>query len=160
LTDAPSEAETRPRAIKEKTTMQVEIAVLSDAANISREGKLNICGVFQNIYGQSTPIGWPLMALVLQVRLSPEETGRKHTLVIRLKGPDGKVLQQFPEAHFEAMPDPLGRRVTVPMTVNFAGLMVPSFGTYAFEISIGGTSLTSVELEVSQLSSQQPAQAA
>lgn len=135
--------------------MQVEIAVLADAANISREGKLNICGVFQHIFGQSVPIGWPIMSLVLQLQLAPEEAGRPHSLTIRLSGPDGKILQQFPEAQFEAPADPGARKVTVPLTINFAGLVFPAFGIYGFELVVDGKSLTTVELEVGQVPMQQ-----
>ena len=141
--------------------MQVEIAVLADAANISREGKLNICGIFQHVFGQSLPIGWPMMTLVLQLRLAPEEAGQRHTLSIRLNAPQGNVLQQFPDAQFEAPADPGARKVIIPLTVNFAGLAFPAFGQYGFEILVNGVSLTTVELEVGQIPPQQrPAQAA
>lgn len=141
--------------------MQVEIAVLADAANISREGKLNICGVFQNIFGQSVPIGWPIMTLVLQIRLEPGEAGRPHGLTIRLNGPDGKLLQQFPDAQFEAPADPGARKVTVPLTINFAGMVFPAFGVYGFELVVDGKTLSTVELEVGQIPLQQrPGQAA
>ena len=140
--------------------MRAEIAVLADAANISREGKLNICGVFQNIFGQTLPIGWPVMCLVLQLRLESEETGKRHTLGIRLKAPQGNVLQQFPDAQFDSVLDPTARKVTIPLTVNFAGLVFPAFGLYGFEVLVDGVSLTTVELEVGQLPTQRPAQAA
>jgi hypothetical protein len=140
--------------------MQVEIAVLADAANISREGKLNICGVFQHIYGQAVPIGWPMMSLVLQLRLLPEETGKRHTLIIRLNGPDGKLVQQFPDAQFEAPADPGSRKVTVPLTANFAGLVFPGFGLYGFELVVDGKSLSTIELEVGQIPMQRPGHAA
>lgn len=140
--------------------MQVEIGVLADAANISREGKLNICGVFQHIFGQNVPISWPMMSMVLQLRLAPEETGRRHTLSLRLNGPDGKVVQQFPDAQFEAPAELNAKKVTVPLTINFSGLVFPSFGAYAFELLVNGTTLTHVELEVGQIPTQRPAQAA
>ncbi len=135
--------------------MQAEIAVLADAANVSREGKLNICGVFQNIFGQSVPIGWPVMTLVLQLRLTPEEAGRPHGLAIRLNGPDGQAVQQFPDAQFQAPAEPGARKVTVPLTINFAGLVFPAFGLYGFELRVDGQPLSTVELEVGQMPLQQ-----
>ena len=136
--------------------MHAEIAVLADAANISREGKLNICGIFQNIFGQNLPVGWPMMSLVLQLRLTPEETGKRHTLGIRLNAPQGNTIHQFPDAQFEAPTEPGARKVMVPLTINFAGLIFPSFGLYGFEILVDNVRLTTVEVEVGQMPLPQP----
>lgn len=140
--------------------MKVEIAVLADAANVSRESKLNICGIFQNIFGQSPPIAWPMMTLVLQLRLDAAETGRRHALSLRLKAPDGSLVQQFPDAQFESTAELTAPKVTLPLTINFSGLVFPAFGTYTFEVQVNGATLTNVELEVGQIPTQRAAQAA
>lgn len=140
--------------------MKVEIAVLADAANVSRESKLNICGIFQNIFGQAAPISWPMMTLVLQLRLDASETGRRHALGLKLHGPDGKVVQQFPDAQFESTAELTAPKVTLPLTINFSGLAFPTFGTYSFEVQVNGEVLTNVELEVGRIPTQRAAQAA
>lgn len=65
--------------------MNVAFALLADAANQSREGKLNILGAFGEIYATNFPARHPEMHLVLRLDASPAEAGlRKKIRIIFL----------------------------------------------------------------------------
>lgn len=69
--------------------MDVKLAVLADAANVSREGKLNILGVFNVIYAASFPALHPPMYLVLNFEANNVEAGKTKTIEIVFQDEDG-----------------------------------------------------------------------
>jgi Family of unknown function (DUF6941) len=75
--------------------MDITLTVLADGANISREGKLNILGIFNTVHVQSFPGG--LAQCFLVVRLAPdvEEKGTRQRIVFRLTDPDGKWVNEL-----------------------------------------------------------------
>lgn len=70
--------------------MEISLAVLADCANVTREGKLNILGIFNTVYVQSFP--GELAQCFLVVRFAPdvEEKGTRQRIIFRLTDPDGK----------------------------------------------------------------------
>ena len=70
--------------------MEVSLAVLADYANISREGKLNILGVFNTVHVQAFPGGLPQCFLVVRFAADVEEKGTRQRIGFRLTDPDGK----------------------------------------------------------------------
>ena len=46
--------------------MHVKVALLADYSNVSREGKLNILGIFDTIYAPTFPTTHPHMQLVIR----------------------------------------------------------------------------------------------
>jgi hypothetical protein len=54
--------------------MHVNLAVLCDAANVSREGKLNILGEFDSIHASSFPLTYPTMVLVVRMEAHPRRS--------------------------------------------------------------------------------------
>ncbi len=62
--------------------MNVAFALLADAANVSREGKLNILGAFDRIYGSKFPLTWPRMMLVMRFVVSAAEYGTEKSIEI------------------------------------------------------------------------------
>src|SRR3990170_3643486 len=72
--------------------MEVAFALLADAANVSREGKLNILGSFDRIFGSKFPLTWPRMVLVTRFLASPAEYGTEKALEIVTVNADGQRL--------------------------------------------------------------------
>lgn len=70
--------------------MDISLAVLADCANISREGKLNILGIFNTVHVQSFPGGLAQCFLVVRFAADVEEKGTRQRIVFRLTDPDGK----------------------------------------------------------------------
>lgn len=55
--------------------MIVPFAVLADYANVIADGKLNILGIFDTIYGASLPVEVPNMRLAMQLQTEPRDRG-------------------------------------------------------------------------------------
>ena len=128
--------------------MEVAFALLADAANVSREGKLNVLGAFDRIYGSKFPLTWPRMVLVTRFVASAAEYGQEKSLEIVTLDADGKRLggatgkMRVPEGQ-------AGRQLKInhvlPMTVTF-----PGPGQYSIEVLVNGEPKAAVPLEVVQ----------
>ena len=92
--------------------MEVGLAVLADAANVSREGKLNILGEFNTIFAGRFPVTWPKMNLVLKLEATVGE-GSRHRLGIRVINQDGKLVAPPVDGEIELGP-PLQTRPAPP----------------------------------------------
>src|SRR3989304_4884763 len=89
--------------------MEVAFALLADAANVSREGKLNVLGAFDRIYGSKFPLTWPRMVLVTRFIASAAEFGAEKSLEIVTLDADGKRLGGA-TGKMRVPPGPPGRR--------------------------------------------------
>jgi hypothetical protein len=72
--------------------VEVSLAVLADYANVSREGKLNIMGIFDRIFARQLPGQFPPMQVVIRLEAHFAEMGREHTIQIQLRDPDGDTI--------------------------------------------------------------------
>ncbi len=128
--------------------MRARIAVLADAANVSREGKLNILGQFEVIYAASTPVTWPAMHLVLKLEATAGE-GPKHKVGIRVVDEDGNVIGPMIDAESNfGPPFRPGHPLRANLILGIAGASFPKHGTYSFEILVDDHNIESVPLYV------------
>ena len=72
--------------------MEISLALLADAANVSQQGKLNILGVFDQLRCSQFPCSHPTMVLVLQLHAGPAEYDEQKEIIIRLVDEDGRRL--------------------------------------------------------------------
>lgn len=72
--------------------MEIKQVILADYANVSREGKLNVLGIFSDIYAQNFPAVHPQMQVVISWTATKTEAGRKKTMQVELHNADGKRL--------------------------------------------------------------------
>jgi len=137
--------------------MDVDFALLADAANVSREGKLNILGSFDRIYGGAFPLTWPRLVLVTRFVASAAEYGSEKSLEIVTLDADGKRLGAA-TGKMKVPDGKSGRRLklnhVLPMTVTF-----PAPGQFSIEILVNGESKATVPLEVIQREQKQNGQA-
>ena len=128
--------------------MDVDLALLADAATIDGSGKLNILGVFDRLSTTSFPTRHPRLSLVLRFAAGIDEVGR-HQVVISLKGPDGKeVVRIDGEMNLVPGPSSAGGAVLVPHVLNMDGLVFPAAGRYAFDVRVDGEHHVSIPLSV------------
>src|SRR6266516_902993 len=59
--------------------MEVKLALLADGANVSREGKLNLLGIFDTLFARSFPTTHPQMQLVIRFEAAAHERSEEHT---------------------------------------------------------------------------------
>ena len=132
--------------------MYVSFALFADAANISREGKLNILGVFDAIQVGSLPAVHPRANLVVRLKGGPGDVGA-HTLTMRWVNPRGDELWTS-SGHLDvAAPPPgtpgggPGREMDLPL-IAALDLPVDLSGEYTLQISLDDEPKTSVRLQV------------
>lgn len=128
--------------------MDVDLALLADAATIDGSGKLNILGIFDRLSTASFPTRHPRLSLVLRFAAGIKEVGR-HQVAISLKGPDAKeVLRIDGEMNLAPGPSSAGGAVLVPHVLNMDGLVFPVPGRYAFDVKVDGVHQVSIPLSV------------
>ena len=136
--------------------MDVAFALLADAANISREGKLNILGAFDRIYGSKFPLTWPRMVLVTRFEASASEYGSEKSLEIVTLDADGKRLGSA-SGKMKIGTGQSGRLIKINHVLPM-GMTFPTPGQYSIEILVNGEPKATVPLEVVQREQKQNGQ--
>ncbi|TMC60886.1 MAG: hypothetical protein E6J26_00710 [Chloroflexi bacterium] len=130
--------------------MRLSLALLADYANVSREGKLNIMGIFGQIQAFQFPAVHAQMHLVLSLEATAFDTGT-HEFNIAFIDEDGHELLamtgvvQFPESR-------AGESVAANQILALNGMVFAKAGTYEFVIRTKDEELGRVPLRVSALS--------
>lgn len=133
--------------------MQVRFILFADAANISREGKLNITGEFNTIYAQKVPTAWPSMSIVVRLE-APIAAGAAHTFQLRLTNADGLKLNETPHIPISFVSAGSGVPARSDVLVNLVGAVFPVYGDYSISVIVDGVHHESATLFVRQLSQE------
>lgn len=130
--------------------MEVTLALLADYANVTREGKLNIMGIFDIIYAQSFPARHPQMQLIMRFESDPAEAGTTKAVEVQLIDEDGKKLMSIGGDITLGQGRP-GEPITANhiLTLNNLGFEKP--GNYEFKILIQEDFKASVPLKLVQI---------
>ena len=140
--------------------MHVSFALFADAANISREGKLNILGVFDAIQVGTLPAVHPRAHLVVRLKGGPDDVGQ-HVMTMRWVNPRGDELWTSNGQLDVGAPPPgaIGpREMDLPLIASL-DLPVDVAGEYTLQIALDGASKTEVRLQVhGQAQTMVPAQ--
>ena len=115
--------------------VDVSLAVLADAANLSQEGKLNILGVFDIIYVRKIPGIHPSLQLVIRfvAKASERDTTRKST--IKLWDEDGN--ESLTLTADIAIPNRPGvEDITIVSNIGLSNVKFDHAGNYTFKILI------------------------
>jgi hypothetical protein len=132
--------------------MEIDLALMADAATVDAAGKLNILGVFDRITARHFPAPHERISLVLRFTAGIDEAG-DHRLAISLKAPDGSELIPPIEGTLHLGPGPghLGGEIRFPHILNLNGIVFPGPGQYSFDIQVDDQYLTSLPLYLSQM---------
>ncbi len=126
--------------------MELDFALIADAANVSQEGKLNILGIFDTIWAREFPVRHAAMVFVLRVKADFTEHGA-HTLEVRLLDADGEHLFRA-EGPIQVPGSAPGRAVKPHVIMGLSGVSFKAPGDYSFEVIVDGHHLKSVPLYV------------
>ncbi|GMV03880.1 MAG: hypothetical protein AMXMBFR53_01620 [Gemmatimonadota bacterium] len=128
--------------------MDVDMALLADAATIDAAGKLNILGIFDRISTASFPAQHPQMVLILRFTASVQEMGRHH-VAIALRDPRGQEAMRIDgDMHLGSGPGAVGEGIRVPHILHLDGLVFAGAGRYSFDVTVDGDHHVSVPLTV------------
>lgn len=119
--------------------MRLAVAVVADHADSTPEGKLNVHGIFHDLYAPGFPAEQAHLVLVLVVEWKHDDQGR-YSFDIDLKDPNGRVALTV-NGHTDVDRRPVGRppartRLVLPMD----RVVFPVPGRYGFEIRMKGRS--------------------
>ena len=135
--------------------VSVQLAAIADAANISREGKLNLIGEFNLIWAQQEPVLWPSLVYVAKVCCT-EEDGRKLDLHLRVVDEDEGLIAELGMSIAFSAPTIEGVGSAVPIVIPIVGATFPKYGSYYFVLSVrGGPELARTPLHIGD-SSRRP----
>ncbi len=130
--------------------MEIDLALLADAATVDASGKLNILGVFDRISTTGFPAKHPRLSLILRLSASMNEAG-EHAVEITLRDPDGEEMGRINgNLGVGFGPTDTGGQLTVPQVINMDGLVFTKEGRYSFDVQIDGAHHVSVPLYVHQ----------
>ncbi|MEP7199871.1 MAG: hypothetical protein ABI874_08650 [Chloroflexota bacterium] len=122
------------------------LALLADYANISREGKLNIMGIFEQIHAHQFPAAHAQMQLVVRLEATPFEAG-PHP--VRVAFIDGDARELFAIPGTLVVPESQsGENITTNQIFVLNGVVLPTPGVYEFVINVMGEELGRVPLRV------------
>lgn len=128
--------------------MEVDLALLADAATIDAAGKLNILGIFDRLSASSFPVRHPRLCLVLRFSAGINETGT-HEVGITLRDPDGEEVMRL-DGDMQLGGGGMGvlEGVRAPHVLNLDGLVFPREGRYGFDVSVDGEHHVTLPLTV------------
>lgn len=121
-----------------RLVMNVTLAVLADYANTSKEGKLNILGVFSEINPPVLPWNLPQMYLVVSMEAEPSEAGIEMPFSTLLWDGDGKEILSIEQKIIVPQPSRPGAHTTINNIIALAGVPFNKPGEYAFYIRVAG----------------------
>lgn len=127
--------------------MRVPLAVLADYANVSREGKLNILGIFHTIHTKSFPCKHTQMCLVIQFEADIAEVRRKKKIEVQLMDDDGKRLFRIGGELTINEVKP-GELFSHHQILTFQNLQFEKPGNYQFDVFVDNEPKRTVPLKV------------
>ncbi len=128
--------------------MEIDLALLADAATVDAAGKLNILGIFDRVHAHQLPAKHGRLSLILRFSASVQDAGG-HRLQITLTGPDASEILNI-DGEMQLGPGvhgPAGQ-IRVPHVINLDGLVFERSGVYTFDVRIDGEHHVAIPLTV------------
>ncbi len=130
--------------------MEVTLAVLADYANVSREGKLNILGIFDIIRARVFPTTHSQLLLVMSLEASIAEVGQSKTVEVKLMNEDGKQLFGI-SGQLELKGAQPGELIRNNHILQLNNLVFEKLGNYVFHVFVNGELKRSVPFKVIEI---------
>jgi hypothetical protein len=111
--------------------MRLVLFLAADYANVTGDGKLNVMGVFNEIYAYNFPARHSAMHIVVKLMGELGEYDQKRNLIVKLLDPDGN---QIVDLSVEVnIPSPKsGRKSEVNAIFGIGDIIFPKPGPYQF----------------------------
>ena len=127
--------------------MNIQVAVLCDAATQDSSSKLNVLGAFDTIYTPQLPALHLQCAVALRVTFSAGDEGQRK-LALNFINADGRsIMPPIEVPVVVAIPEDT-HFVTLNFVVNIQQLQFPEAGLYSVDIRLDGVSRASIPLQV------------
>jgi hypothetical protein len=130
--------------------MKLILFLAADYANITREGKLNVMGIFDDIYAANFPARHSSMHLVIKLGAELGEYGETRDFTLRLLDMDGNQIFNL-TGQFQVPPGGHGRRPEVNLIYELKDMIFPNEGTYQFVLLVDKDHKGELSLHVNKI---------
>jgi len=124
------------------TTLEAEFLVLCDQAIISKEGKLSIIGIFNQIFVRRLPTRFSQMFIVTVFSGSP---GKDYSLILEIKNSQNKVVEK------RSVKLKLGANGKANFIAHIHGLPIESVGNFSLSFKKDSRKIISKQLQIIQV---------
>jgi hypothetical protein len=129
--------------------MNLDLAMIADAATVDSAGKLNVLGIFDHIAASEFPARHERMCLVLRFSAAGNEAG-EHDVEVVVRDPDGGELARMSGSIGLGL-FMGGEGVRIPQVLHMDGFVFPQPGTYRIEVEIDGRIERTLSLQLSRV---------
>jgi hypothetical protein len=137
--------------------MKLTLLLAADYANITREGKLNMMGIFDDIYAESFPARYPSMHLVVKLGAELGEYGQIRDFTIKLLDADAKQIFDL-SGQFQVPAGGRGRKPEVNLILELKDIIFPVEGMYQFVVLVDKDYKGELSLNVNKIKAPKPAE--
>jgi hypothetical protein len=134
--------------------LTIRLAAIADTANVSREGKLNITGIFNNINAPKFPVKHPWMVLVFVIEGDRGDAGAEHKLKVDLIDEDGNHMIPTLEGTITFGPAGSGNPIHYPQIIQLANVEFKKPGRHEFKILLNGEVRSTVPINIALVEKQ------
>ena len=128
--------------------MELRVLLLADYANVAEQKKLNVMGVFGQIYADQFPAQHPEMYLILQLVANPSEYNTTRRVTVQLLDEDARehLVDWAQEIQFGEGKS--GRRLEHNIILRMANVVFPHAGAYQFSVLVDNDHKGDLRLDV------------
>lgn len=145
---------------KVKGKMHLSYAILAEAADISRSGKLALIGGNSEVLNAAAfPVTLPMLTLVASLTVDAVECEVEHSATLQVLTADGSDLLPSTAHRFTPHanpPETAALPVRFVLLVNLAGTTLPAAGTYLIRLNVDGKEVGSIPILALHAADMQP----
>ena len=131
--------------------MKAKLAVLAEYAGISKDNRLNILGIFEDISVRAFPATMPHLYAVLSCQAEPTEYGRNLPIRVAFLDEDGNEILALEALTQVARPKHPSDRVIVNQIAVLSFVQFRHPGNYRFLFSVEGEEIASIPLRADKV---------
>jgi hypothetical protein len=137
--------------------MRSLLFLAADYANVTREGKLNAMGIFNDVYSYEFPARYSSLHLVAKLGTELGEIEQTRDFTVSLLDEDAQPIFDL-SGQFEIPKGERGRKPEVNLIFELKDIVFPRPGTYEFVLSIEKDQKEQLSLYVIKLDAPTPAE--
>lgn len=137
--------------------MKPLLFLAADYANITGDGKLNVMGVFNDIYSFNFPARHPTMHLVGKLSAELGEYDQTRNFTIKLLNEDGNQVFMDISGQFQIPKGERGRKPEVNLILELKDVVFPNPGIYQFVLLVEKDYKCDLSLYVNKIETPTPA---
>ena len=132
--------------------MDVTLALLCDAANVTEDGKLNVIGQFDHVLVDTYPLRmWP-KCIVLRLAGTPDDFQSSQPFAVRAYNEAGDEIGEI-LGTIEPRPQPLAAgRIQAVAVLPLLDPHIPEPGSYRYDVVLCEDVVASIDLHAHQIS--------